>query len=66
MLDLTPNPSPKDHWFTTFVGMVKGGKGNQFGEGEEYERGLGRNRKKILSSRSRIKYGTSFTGMTEE
>jgi len=30
-----PAPSPKDPWFPTFVGMVKGGKGNQFGEGEE-------------------------------
>jgi hypothetical protein len=32
---LTPlTPSPKDHWFPTFVGMVKGRKDNQFGEGE--------------------------------
>ncbi len=32
-------PSSKDNWFPTFVGMVKGRKGNQFGEGEELERG---------------------------
>ena len=32
-------PSPKEHWFPTFVGMVKGGKGNQFERGN-IERGI--------------------------
>jgi len=36
----TPDPLSKGRWFPTFVGMVKWGKGNQFGEREEKKEGL--------------------------